>query len=154
MTSVWLRVFRAIVRFVRGEAIDLRTAHAEATFTAIAEAAARRGRLALTVTAIRELTVVAGLIALAYLRLSLPRRRPHLPELADSLQGLRIGVRSLLRSHPSPPWLRECAGVRRRPNRVRVDSGGGPWGCRLMIAPVMTMRAPFNMPARPRCCPT
>ena len=100
MTSVWLCVFRAIVRFARGEAIDLRTAHAEATFTAIAEAAARRGRLALTVTAIRELTVVAGLIALAYLRLSLPRRRPHLPELADSLQGLRTGVRSLLRSHP------------------------------------------------------
>lgn len=100
MTSVWLRVFRSIVRFARREAVDLRTAHAEATFTSVCEAAARRGQLALTVTAIWELTVVAALIALAYLRPWFPRRHPHLPDPVDSLRGLWIGVRSLLRSHP------------------------------------------------------
>jgi putative ABC transport system permease protein len=100
MIAVWMRLFRGIVRLARGEAVDLRTPHAEATFASVCEAAARRGRIALTVTAIRELAVVAGVIVLARLRPLLPERRPYLPDLADAFRGLRLGVRSLVRSHP------------------------------------------------------
>jgi predicted permease len=100
MIAAWVRAFRVIVRFARGEAVDLRTPHAEATFASVCEAAARRGRIALIVTAIRELAVVADVIVVARLRPLLPRRRPRLPDAADSLRGLRIGVRSLFRSHP------------------------------------------------------
>ena len=100
MITAWLRIFRVIARGARGEAIDLRSAHAEATFRSVCEAAARRGRLALTITAIRELTVLAWSIALASLRLWLPRRRPHLPDAGDWLRGTWIGARSLFRSHP------------------------------------------------------
>jgi putative ABC transport system permease protein len=56
--------------------------------------------MALTVTAIRELAVVAGVIGLARLRPLLPRRPQSVPDVADAFRGLRIGVRSLLRSHP------------------------------------------------------
>lgn len=98
--TAWLRIYRVIVRAARGEAIDLRSAHAEATFRSVCEAAAGRGLFALTVTALSELAVVAGAITLASLRLWLPDRRPQLPEAADSLRGLWIGVRSLRRSHP------------------------------------------------------
>ncbi len=99
MIAVWVRMYRAVVRFARGEAVDLHTAYAEATFASVCEAAARRGQLALTTTAIRELTVVAAGIAIASLRPLLPRRRPHVPDPGDWLRGLRISVRSLFRSH-------------------------------------------------------
>jgi len=100
MTATWMRVYRTMARLARGEAVDLRTPHAEATFGSICEAAARRGLVALTVTAIRELAVVAGVIGLARLRPLRPRHRPRLPDIPDWLRGLRIGVRSLLRRHP------------------------------------------------------
>jgi predicted permease len=100
MISVWRRLYRLTVRAARGEADDLRSAHAEATFASICDTAARRGRVALAVTATRELTVIAGVIALEHLRRLLPRRWPPLPDLGDSLRGLRLGIRSLIRSHP------------------------------------------------------
>jgi predicted permease len=100
MIATWRRLYRAIARLASGEAVDLRTAQAEATFLSVCAAAARRGRLALTLTAIRELAVVARVIVAARLGPLLPRRRPRLPDVGDSLRGLRIGVRSLLRSHP------------------------------------------------------
>jgi putative ABC transport system permease protein len=100
ITSIALRLYRCIVRAARFDTADLRTAHAEATFASVCDAAARRGRIALTNTVIRELSVVAGVIALGYLRTLLPARWPHLPQPGDSLRSLRIGVRSLLRSHP------------------------------------------------------
>ena len=100
ITSIALRLYRCIVRAARFDAADLRTAHAEATFASVCDAAARRGRIALTNTVIRELSVVAGVIALGYLRTLLPARWPLPPQPGDSLRSLRIGVRSLLRSHP------------------------------------------------------
>jgi predicted permease len=100
MIPTWMRLYRAIARLARGEAVDLRTAQAEATFLSVCAAAARRGRLALTLTATSELAVVAGVIVAARFGPLLPRRRPRLPVVRDSLRGLRIGVRSLLRSHP------------------------------------------------------
>jgi putative ABC transport system permease protein len=100
MIAVWMRLFRGIVRLASGEAVDLRTPHAQATFASVCEAAAQRGRIALTITGIRELAVVAGVIGLARLRPLLPERRLYLPDIADACRGLRIGVRSLLRSHP------------------------------------------------------
>ena len=100
MIAAWARVFRVVVRLARGEAVDLRTPQAEATFASVCKAAARRGRIALAVTAIRELAVVACVIGLARLRPLLPRRPQSLPDVADAFRGLRIGVRSLLRSHP------------------------------------------------------
>jgi predicted permease len=96
----WVRIFQVIVRLARGEAADLHTPHAEATFTSVCDAAARRGRIALTITAIRELAVVAGVIGLARLRPLLPGRPQSVPDLGDAFRGLHIGVRSLLRSHP------------------------------------------------------
>jgi hypothetical protein len=100
MIAVWVWAFRVIVRLASGEAVDLRTPHAEATFVSVCEAAARRGRFALTLTAIRELAVVAGVIVVARLRPLLPKRGLRLPDVADSMRGLRIGVRPLVRSHP------------------------------------------------------
>jgi predicted permease len=100
MIAAWKRLFRAITSLAWGEAVDLRTAHAEATFLSVCAAAARKGRLALTLTAIGELAVVAGVIVAARLGPLLPHRRPRLPDVRDSLRGMRIGVRSLLRSHP------------------------------------------------------
>jgi predicted permease len=94
--SGWLRLYRLIARAARFDAADLRTAHAEATFVNVCAAAARRGWFALTTTAVRELGVVAAVIALAYLR-SVPR--PRVPRAGDSLRDLRIGVRSLLTTH-------------------------------------------------------
>ena len=100
MISVWRHVYRGIVRAARGDAADLRTAEAEKTFIAVCESAARRGTFALTVTAMRELTVVAAVIAFQHLRLLVPEHYPRPSGLADSLGGLRLAVRSLLRSHP------------------------------------------------------
>jgi predicted permease len=100
MTAIWIRLYRAIVRLARGEAVDLRTRHAEATFASVCDAAARRGAVALTVTATRELVVILGVIALARVAPLLPRLRPRSPDIADALRGLHIGVRSLVRSHP------------------------------------------------------
>jgi predicted permease len=103
MTAIWIRLYRAIVRLARGEAVDLRTRHAEATFASVCEAAARRGGVALIVTATRELAVILGVIALARVHPLVPRLRPRLPDMstmADSLRGLHIGARSLVRSHP------------------------------------------------------
>ena len=94
--KVWLRWYRAIVRAARFEAADLRTSDAELTFKRVLENAARRGRLAQTITAIRELAVIAGVIAVAFLR-RVPA--PRMPHVADSLRGFRIAVRSLFRSH-------------------------------------------------------
>ncbi|HEY0873951.1 MAG TPA: ABC transporter permease [Vicinamibacterales bacterium] len=54
----------------------------------------------MTLTAIRELAVVAGVIVVARLRPLVPTRGWRLPDIADSLRGLRIGTRSLVRSHP------------------------------------------------------
>ena len=53
MIAAWRRLYRVIVTAARGEAIDLRAPDAEATFVSVCEAAARRGRLALAVTAVR-----------------------------------------------------------------------------------------------------
>jgi predicted permease len=96
MMSGWLRLYRLIVRAARFEAADLGTAHAEATFRRVCEAAARRGWLALTMTAVRELGVIAGVIALAWFR-RLPR--PRAPRGIFSFREFRIGGRSLFRSH-------------------------------------------------------
>ena len=94
--KAWLRLYRAIVRTARFDAADLRTADAELTFRRVLEGAAHRGRVARTITAIRELAVIAGVIALAYLRHVPAPRTPHV---VDSLRGFRIAVRSLFRSH-------------------------------------------------------
>ena len=94
--KAWLKLYRAMVRTARFDAADLRTADAELTFRRVLEGAARRGRLAWTITAIRELAVIAGVIALAYLRRVPAPRTPHV---VDSLRGFRIAVRSLFRSH-------------------------------------------------------
>ncbi|CAN5801243.1 hypothetical protein BH24ACI5_BH24ACI5_28680 [soil metagenome] len=97
MVSAWRCLFRLIVWAARFDAADLRTPDAEATFQRVCETAAHRGWWALTVTALRELSVIIGVIALAYAR-RVPM--PRLPRVGDSLRGFRIGVRSLLRNHP------------------------------------------------------
>ena len=96
--SGWLRLYRLLARSARFEAADLGSAHAEATFGRVCEAAARRGSLVLTVTALRELSVIAGVIGLAWLgRLPSPR----LPRGLFSPREFRIAARSLFRSHRS-----------------------------------------------------
>lgn len=94
--AAWLRLYRVLVRAARYDAADLRTPDAEATFALVCENADRRGRLALATTAARELTVIAGVIALARLGRV---RLPGLPNLADFARELRIAVRTLLGSH-------------------------------------------------------
>ena len=94
--TTWLRVYRVIVRAARHDAADLRGADAEATFTLVCDNARRRGRVALATTAVRELAVIAGVVVLARLGRA---HTPSLPHIADSIHGLRIGVRSLVRSH-------------------------------------------------------
>ncbi|HUF47670.1 MAG TPA: ABC transporter permease [Vicinamibacterales bacterium] len=91
-----MRLYRVLARAARFEAADLATAHAEMTFGHVCEAAARRGSLVLTVVALRELGVMAGVIALAWLR-QLPG--PRWPRNLLSPREIRIAVRSLLRSH-------------------------------------------------------
>jgi predicted permease len=91
-----LRAYRLIARAARFEAADLATAQAEATFMQVCHAAARRSSLALVTVALRELAVVAGVIALAWFgRLPSPR----LPRGIFSPREFRLAVRSLFRSH-------------------------------------------------------
>jgi predicted permease len=91
-----LRAYRLIARAARFEAADLATAQAEATFMQVCHAAARRGSLALATVALRELAVVAVVIALAWFgRLPSPR----LPRGLFSPRDFLIGARSLFRTH-------------------------------------------------------
>jgi predicted permease len=94
--AAWLRLFRLLVRAARYDAADLRRPDAEATFNSLCDAAAHRGPVALTITAVRELTVIAHVIALSFAR-AVPK--PHLPGPVESVRGIRIAVRCLFRSH-------------------------------------------------------
>lgn len=94
--SPWLQAYRLLARAARFEAGDLASAHAEATFIQVCHAAAHRGRLALAVTAARELAVVAGVIAFAWVS-RLPS--PRLPRGLFSPRDFLIAARSLFRTY-------------------------------------------------------